>query len=169
MIIVSDTSPISNLLKINQVFLLKEIYQSVIIPEAVFLELKGSKHFDITQILAPNWAEVRQISNHNLYQSLFDELDPGEAEAIVLASELNADVLLMDERRGRKKAISLGLQVTGVAGVLLTAKGVGLIPEVKPLLDDLESKAGFWMGAALRNYILELANELPPGRGAAGK
>lgn len=164
MIIVSDTSPISNLLKINQIFLLKEIYQSVVIPEAVFQELKTSRDFDITQILTPNWAEVRQISNNTLYQSLLEELDPGEAEAIVLASELNADVLLMDERRGRQTAISLGLKVTGVAGVLLTAKGVGLIPEVKPLLDDLESKAGFWMGAAFRNYVLELANELPTGK-----
>ncbi len=161
MIIVSDTSPISNLLKINQLRLLEEIYQSVIIPEAVYRELKMSNEFDISTVLIPGWIQIRQITDHNLYQSLISNLDPGEAEAIVLAKELNAGVLLIDERKGRKKAIALGLHVTGVAGILLIAKGVGLVPAIMPLLDELEHKAGFWMGIEFRNYILELANELP--------
>jgi uncharacterized protein len=100
------------------------------------------------------------IASSLLYQSLIHELDPGEAEAIALAIELNSDVLLMDERAGRQKALEMGLKVTGVIGVLLTAKGLGLVTAVRPLLDELESNAGFWMSKDFRNYVLELAGEV---------
>lgn len=65
----------------------------------------------------------------------------------------------MDERKGRQKAVALGLKVTGVAGVLLIAKGIDLIAEIKPLLEELEQKAGFWVGTAFKNYVLGLVNE----------
>lgn len=160
MIIVSDTSPISNLLKIGQLDLLREIYQSIIIPTAVFRELQAAQHFDAEYFRTCDWIEIRAIQDMRLFQSLAAELDAGEAEAIALAKELRADVLLMDEQKGRRKAVSLGLKVTGIAGVLLTAKGVGLLPEIEPVLNDLKQKAGFWLSNELRNYILKLGGEM---------
>jgi hypothetical protein len=160
MIIISDTSPISNLLVINQINLLQEIFEAVILPQAVMLELRASKSFNINNFLASDWVKIEKLNDQILYNHLLQELDPGEAEAIALAKELNFN-LLIDEKKGRKIAQDLGIKITGVVGVLITAKDLGLIPEIKPMLDDLEHKAGFWMSDSFRNYALMLANELP--------
>jgi len=87
------------------------------------------------------------------------ELDPGEAEAIALAKELKADLLLMDERRGRRVASRLGLRFVGLLGILVEAKHKGLIKAVKPILDSLITKAGFWLGNRLYTRILETVGE----------
>jgi len=78
--------------------------------------------------------------------ALREQLDPGEAEAIVLAAELDAKLLLVDEKRGRRIAIDRGLEVTGLLGVLAEARARGLIPKCKPILDDMIRVAGFCIG-----------------------
>ena len=83
----------------------------------------------------------------------------GEAEAIVLAGELHADYLLMDEAAGRAVAIRCGLRVIGLLGLLLRAKDRGMIPAIAPLLDTLEREAGFWMTADLKRRVLDQAGE----------
>ncbi len=87
------------------------------------------------------------------------DLDLGEAEAIALALELNADRLLMDERLGRAAAIRAGLQVTGVLGILIAAKRNNLIPEVKPLLNALIEQVGFWIDERLYAEVLQAVSE----------
>lgn len=159
MLIVSDTSPISNLIIIGQTGLLHEIYPEILMPPAVFQELSASRKFDISRELIPGRFEVKQISGHTLLESLLAELDAGEAEAIILAKELGAEVLLIDERKGRLKAKELGVPVMGIAGLLITAKSLGLISRIEPVLVDLEHKAGFWMGNNLKNHILKMAGE----------
>ena len=160
MIVVSDTSPISNLAAIGQLELLQQLYSSVIIPTAVYQELLNSGETDpaVLAIQTVNWIETRSVTNITLLQTLQNNLDIGEAEAITLAVELNADRLIVDERRGRNEAIRLGLQVTGILGILLAAKQQGLIPLIQPLLNDLIAN-GFWIREQLYAEALTLAGE----------
>ena len=100
------------------------------------------------------------MQNKNLVEALKIELDDGEAEAISLAIEQNADLLLIDERLGRNVASRFDTKCIGVLGIIVEAKSKGLIERVKPLLDDLRAKAGFWMSDSLYSKILEFAKEL---------
>lgn len=86
------------------------------------------------------------------------ELDKGETEAIALALELEAEQVLIDERRGRRIAARLNLRYTGVLGILVEAKNRGLISEVKPLLDALINQAGFWVAAPLYRSVLQIVD-----------
>jgi hypothetical protein len=86
-------------------------------------------------------------------------LDLGEAEAIILADNLHADWLLIDEALGRNIAKLHGLHIVGLLGVLLLAKQKGFITEVKPLPDDLINKARFRVSDELYQKILHSAGE----------
>ncbi|MDJ0581948.1 DUF3368 domain-containing protein [Crocosphaera sp.] len=164
MIIVSDTSPLSNLAIVGYVSLLKEIYTTVIIPQAVANELNNvnDEDMEIKQLLSLEWIQIEQITNSELVKRLRNEnnLDLGEAQAITLALELKADDLLIDERLGRREAVRLGLSITGVLGVLLVAKARGLISSVKPIIDALITKAKFRISHQLYEEVLRTANEL---------
>ena len=83
----------------------------------------------------------------------------GEAEAIILAVEKKADLLLLDERRGRTVAYQLGIKFIGLLGILIEAKHQQIISAVKPLLDELIAKAGFWVSTHLYNCVLKAAGE----------
>jgi predicted nucleic acid-binding protein len=99
------------------------------------------------------------VMDHALVVALQMELDEGEAEAIVLTKELAADLVLLDERRGRVVASRLGLRFVGLLGVLIEAKQKGSIPAVKAVLDDLVAKAGFWVSQQLYARVLQAAGE----------
>ncbi len=163
MIVISDTSAITNLAAINQLRLLPLLYQQVIIPEAVYRELvdieppvPGS-----AEVQAANWLEVKLIANREVVERLQREvkLDPGESEAIALALELAADLLLIDERRGRAEADRLGIKITGLLGILVEAKRKNLIVVVKPLIDTLIATSDFRVSSALYDQILSIVNE----------
>jgi len=160
MIVVSNTSPISNLAAIGQLGLLQQLYSNVIIPLAVYQEILETGNTDPATLAIQNlnWIQTRSVTNLPLLQTLQMNLDPGEAEAITLAVELNADRLIIDERRGRNEAIQVGLQVTGLWGILLAAKQQGLVPLLQPILDDLIAN-GFWVRKELYTEVLVLAGE----------
>lgn len=105
-----------------------------------------------------DWIEIRPVTNLELLRTLQTNLDAGEAEAITLAVELNANRLIIDERRGRNEAKRFGLEAIGLLGILLAAKQRGIILQVKPLLDDLRDR-GFWVREALYAEVLKLAGE----------
>ena len=127
MIVVSDTSPVLNLARIGRLELLHLLYKQVLIPSAVFAELTASKRdlppaIDLASEL---WLIVASPTDQQRVQELRQNLDPGEAEAIVLAIEHRADLLLVDERRARRTATTAGLSVTGLLGVVARAKRAG--------------------------------------------
>ncbi len=131
MLIVSDTTPIISLMKIGQLELLKRIFGAVVIPEAVHDELvRNSSYVDEAALIAKcGFLEVRHVAERRTVAELLrkERLDEGESEAIILAKEHNADVLLMDEKRGRRVAKKFNIKITGTVGVLLYAYDEGLL------------------------------------------
>ena len=127
MIVVSNTSPITNLAAIGQLEMLRQLYAKVLIPQAVYGELTfgGVIQPGGREAQTLPWIETKQVTDWVLVTALQMELDPGEAEAIALAVELKAYLLLLDERRGRVVASRLGLHFVGLLGVLSEAKQQG--------------------------------------------
>jgi hypothetical protein len=163
MIIVSDTSCISNLQIIDKLELLQSIYGELVIPEGVYKELLELKKFypSLEKIDNYSWIEVRKVQDTLFVDKLKLELDQGESEAIALAKELSADALVIDEIIGRKVALQYGISVIGILGVLILAKRKNLILSVKILLDELKKKAGFWVGDDIYSLILKKVDEYP--------
>ena len=160
MIFVNDTSPINNLAAINQLHL-QHLYGTVLIPEAVYQELIDP-NFPVAgaiEVQTFDWIQTRAVSDRAVVEALSNELDIGEAEAIALAVEIQAEQILLDERRGRLVAARLNLQYTGILGILVEAKSQGLITKVKPLLDALINQAGFWVAESLYNRVLQIVDE----------
>jgi hypothetical protein len=161
MIIVSNTSPISNLLIVGQLELIGQIYQQVVISPTVDREVRALQNFgiDLAAYTSATWLSVQVPTDALFVDSLKNELDDSEAEAIALALQLKADRLLIDERLGRLVASRYGLNITGILGILRTAKMLGLIPTMKPILDDLVQQAGFWIDRALYEQVLKDVGE----------
>ena len=161
MIVVSDTSPLSNLLLIGRLDILQRLYQEIIIPPAVHAEVMALSSLgkDITEYTSVGWIAVQEPSRKNLVTDLSFSLDLGESEAIALALEISCEWLLMDERRGTRIARERGLRTIGLAGVLIEAKRQNIVSEIGPLLTDLKSKAGFWLGERLEARVLLEAGE----------
>lgn len=161
MIVVSDTSPILNLARIRRLDLLRALHIQVLIPPAVHRELTNSQS-ELTPIIdaaLSSWLTREIPVDQNLVVQLRHGLDAGEAEAIALALERKASLLLVDERLGRSAARKLGLEITGLLGVLAEAKKKGLIEKVKPILDSLISEARFWVSSDLYNEVLVTLGE----------
>ncbi|MGV2828113.1 DUF3368 domain-containing protein [Myxosarcina sp. GI1(2024)] len=164
MIVISDTSVITNLAAIQHLQLLRQLYNQVIIPKAVYCELVEIEPPvpGTFEVQSASWLEVRQVLNRQVIERLQSKvsLALGESKAIALALELNADLLLIDERRGRAEANRLGLRITGLLGILVEAKHQNLIVAVKPLMDGLITTSEFRVSLALYNQILEIVNEV---------
>jgi len=160
-IIVSNTSPISNLAKVGQLSLMQQIYGRVLVPCAVHEELLDTRAGEtvITAVQLATWMEIQSVQNRELVDELRTRVNIGEAEAIALAVEVTATRLLIDERLGRQAATERGLTVTGVLGILLAAKRQGLIAAVKPTMDDLMIQAGFRISSQLYTDVLIAASE----------
>jgi hypothetical protein len=159
MIVVSDTSPILSLALIGRLELLHELYGTLVIPEAVRSELVATAQDGAQEIAQAAWIIPRPIETDVLLKLLLREVDRGEAEAIGLAVRLKADVLLIDERKARHLAADLELGVVGLLDVLPDTKQRGLITSVKPVLDDLVTRARFRVSRKLYQRTLFTAGE----------
>jgi uncharacterized protein len=153
MIVVSDTSPITALMTVGEARILAELFGKVIIPIAVHDELLSS-HTSI-----PSWIEVQQVSNFTEANRFSQIVDIGEAQAIELAKELHAELLLIDERKGRRLAVQEGVPIIGLLGVVLLAKRKNLIPSARILLRRLDQEAGIYLSKELVEKALGAVNE----------
>lgn len=155
MIIVSDASPLIALGRIGKLDLLKEIFGSLVLPDAVRREVvdSGMEKRGAVEIRTAPWIRRQSVQDHDLVNLLRHDLGAGEAEAIVLARECDADFLLSDERLGRSAAKRLGLKVVGLVGILIEAKDRGLLPDAGSLMDRLHNDAEFWISEDLRKLV----------------
>jgi uncharacterized protein len=160
-IVVSDSSPLIALAAIGQLQLVRELFGEVLVPEAVWEEISHQKDKPGAQaVLGASWVTRVEVAQDSYLMALQTELDDGEAEALALAAEVNADMVLLDERRGRKVAVQMGFKVIGAAGVLGLAKAQGLLPGIRPLLDAMSQLVGFRIGRQLYEDVLRSAGEL---------
>jgi len=156
--VVSNTTPIISLLKLNRLEILQELYKEVIIPNAVYVEVENGKHKAYYQDLSKlSWIRIQKIQNKLSFKYFLD-LDVGEAEAIILATEIGADLIILDEKLGRVHAKHAELKVTGTIGILLKAKNIGIIKNIRPLLIALTGK-DVWISDRLINEICKISNE----------
>lgn len=149
-IIISDTSSLIALSKINKVKILSKIFGTIFITPEVKNEFQNE---------IPNWIKIKSFSNYNLFKFLTYNLDEGEASVITLALENNQSLLIIDEKKGRKIAKSMGLKIIGVLGVLVIAKEKGYLKEIKSTLEKLE-KLDFRISESLKTHILKKVKEL---------
>lgn len=161
MIVVSDASPLSALIRIGEPGLLRRLFSPVVIPPKIQQEVFVLEKFgyDLRELRESEWLRVQGPTNLEMVRRINVLLDAGEAEAIALAEELHADYLLMDEKRGRMVASSRGLRVIGVLGILVLAKKKGLIKQVKPYITRLRTDANMWIGDDLELAVLKQVRE----------
>jgi len=153
--VVANSTPLINLAKIGRFELLQALFGQIIIPPSVWDELvvRGADKVGSKEVGRANWIEVRRPSESALLRLLSASLDRGEAEAIALAEQLGADLVLLDEFQGRQVATQLGLKVRGTLGLLAEGFRRTLIKDIKSELDNLVSK-GTWIAPELVDQIL---------------
>ncbi|MCG6137548.1 MAG: DUF3368 domain-containing protein [Nostoc sp. LLA-1] len=161
MIIVSDTTPISELAKVEHLDLLPKLFGKVLIPHGVFNELQVGQHPAAEFVQNLSWIEVVKVENQLVVEELQKSfnLHLGESEAIALAEEIGASQLLIDEKAARKVAMVRKLPLIGTVGILLLAKRRGLLDSVKDILDEMQVK-GTRISDRLYLQVLTLAEEI---------
>ncbi len=163
--VVSNASPLIGLSMINHFDLLKKLFNKVYIPEAVYNEMilngkdkPGSRETE--KAIVDTWLEKVTVKDRLAVLGMLSSLDEGEAEAIVLTKELNADYVLLDEEKGREMANSVGLNIIGTIGILSLAKKRGFSIELQADLDELKSN-DFRISKKLYEEVIRESEKLP--------
>ncbi len=158
MIIVADSSPLVSLAIISKLDLLTILFDEIYIPKAVFSEISvaNKPYSDLFSKLSKT--RILDVNNRIALLILNKDLDLGESEAMILAMENNIDNILIDEQKGRRIAVSSGLHPIGTIGVLLQAKKLGLIKNIKSHLDKLIQN-NIYISNRLYKYSIKLVGE----------
>lgn len=158
MLVVSDTSTLSNLAIIGRLDLLRQQFGEVLMPPAVAAELAALRdpHASavLIQAVRDGWLMEKPLAPSAPFPAELRGLDVGETEALRLALALAADRVLMDEKEGRQRAAILGIRTIGVLGVLIAAKHAGVIPALEDEIIKLRQDAGFFIAKALEVRLL---------------
>ncbi len=145
--VICNSAVLIALSRIGYLWLLEKLFNSIIIPQAVYDEvaIKGSGKPGAKDVDEALWIHVARVCNVDNVNKLTSVIHQGEAEAIQLAEEIGADLLILDDSSARHIAKVKGLNVVGTLAILRQAKEESLIPALKPVLDKLKSM-GFRMG-----------------------
>ncbi|MFL6194382.1 MAG: DUF3368 domain-containing protein [Thermoanaerobaculia bacterium] len=158
--IVCNTGPLIALAMVGHLDLLHKLYQHVFVPEAVLQEVSaaGGERIGAPEIASASW--LQRVPGGLVVEPLLaKELGSGEAEVIAAARQLGARLVLLDERRARRIAEqAYGFRVKGSAGILVAAKRAGLIPSVRPLLEQMKAR-GYYLSERLVGRAIEEAGE----------
>lgn len=162
MTFVLDASTLITLARIGRLELLRQIIGTAHIPEAVYREVvrAGSSRPGTTEVAQAGWLVRHPVLDRSAVGRLRARVGQGEAEAIVLARELGADLLILDDQTARRIAEAEGQRVVGLLGLLLQAKALGMFPMLKPLLDEMIA-ADFFIDEGLYRLVLRQAGEDP--------
>lgn len=154
--VVSNSTPLIALSKIGQFALLKKYFSEINIPKAVYNEIvvKGGELYGAKEVKNLKWINVQEVKNYLAVDALRTSLDEGESEAIILAIESKANLLLIDDADGREIAQSMGLKITGTVGILLMAAKNGEL-NLKTSLDHLMAE-GFRLSKKEYDRILKI-------------
>lgn len=157
--VVSNSTPLIALSQISRLNIIKELFGTIIIPDAVFIEVAADKkgRAGKDEVSIAKWIRTMKVSNPLAADFLSVNLDPGEAEAITLSKEITADLLLIDDKDGRKAAKSVDIPITGTVGLLLRYYK-GKKEDFKLALDELIAK-GFRLSEQEYEKFLMMANK----------
>jgi predicted nucleic acid-binding protein len=160
-IVICNTSPISNLIRVNAFPLLGNLFIQVKIPPEVAEELEaGSEVLGMwREAMGATVIEILPVVNQDLVRELSGTLHIGESTALALVLQIPSSILIIDETDACRVAARLGLKIVGTVGILLRAKEQQLIERVEPYLQALRTKAHFWLSDDLYNYTLISAGE----------
>lgn len=147
--IISDTSCIIILSRIQQLDLLQKLFGNIIITKQVAKEYKDS---------LPDWIEVVELSNNKIFDFLLHQLDIGESSSIAKALEYENALLIIDEAKGRKISKNFNINIIGTIGVIIKAKKQGIIPQARPIIDQLIF-SGFRISDEFLDIIFSTLNE----------
>ena len=160
--IVTNSTPLIELSKIKQLDLLREVYGAILIPEEVYVEVvvEGTGKPGAAEVEAADWIHCQPVLDVDQVRILQSQhsLHLGECATIVLAQEINAEQVILDDNAARREAIGRGLPVIGTVGVLLIAKTQRIIPSVRPILDNLRAQ-GTRVSQDLYYQVLARAGE----------
>lgn len=157
--VVSNSTPLIALSQVNRLDIIRELFGSIIIPDAVFIEIAADKkgRAGKDEVSIAKWIQTMKVSSPLAADFLSVNLDPGEAEAITLSKEIKADLLLIDDKDGRKAAKSVDIPITGTVGLLLRYYK-GKKEDFKLALDELIAK-GFRLSEQEYEKFLMMANQ----------
>lgn len=159
--VVVDSGPLITLATIGRLTLLQDLFREIVVPQAVYDEVvaHGSGEPGSVETSAATWIRMYHVRDELAVNLLQESLGAGESEAIVLAQELHAKYAIIDDALARRRAEHVGLRLTGTLGVLLMAKAAGLIPAVKPILDELRSTDFRMSDRVYRNVVREAGED----------
>ena len=157
---IADTTPIISLMKADKLDLLQKLFGKVMIPEAVFRELTENKNFgrEAAVIRTCKYIQVVQVRNQEKVNVLrrTTGLDAGESESIVMTDEHQADLLLIDEQKGRRIAKRMGINITGTIGLLIYGYDNEILTGTEILLCLEKMKAcGIRISKPLYDIVIE--------------
>jgi uncharacterized protein len=163
MAIVSNSGPILSFARAHRFDLLREVVDTLTIPEAVYTDIvvRGAGKLGAEDVQHAAWITRTPVRDRTFVAQLSQRLHLGECEALALARELDA-VLLIDEREARCAAQQYGIAHLGSLRVLEEAKERGLIPAVKPVLDELITAGTFISEGLYRTFLRTMGEEDPP-------